>query len=117
MPESNVYRRLQIVWTPAPALNIFYSGFAGVTTSKEVDFKIPPPPLTKGETVGSKRVDFVVGQDDAARHNPLFMNASIIVVQERIAGQYILQGGRFLEVLRGIENRRVDLTFLDMAQL
>jgi hypothetical protein len=42
------------------------------TTFKEIDFKIPPPPFSKGETVGRKLVDVVAEQDGAARHYPLF---------------------------------------------
>jgi hypothetical protein len=41
-------------------------------TSKEVDLKIPPPPLPKGEAEGRKLVDFVAERDGAARHKLLF---------------------------------------------
>jgi hypothetical protein len=44
---------------------------------KEVGFKIPRPPLPKGEPEGSKLVDFVAEEDGAVRHNPLCSNSSL----------------------------------------
>jgi hypothetical protein len=44
---------------------------------KEVGFKIPPPPLPKGETEEGKLVDFVSEQGGAARHNPLCSKSSL----------------------------------------
>jgi len=65
----------------------------------------------------TRRLGVSFHQDGAECRNPVFKLPSIIIVQEGVARQHVLQGGRLFEVLGRLEDRGIGLALLDVAQL